>query len=107
MPLEQAVAYALEPVPEPLSEPDHQAPQPAAAPVHPTAAPANTYPAGLTAREVEVLRLVAEGLTNEQVAARLVISPRTVEKHLESIYGKLQVTSRAAATRFAVEHQLL
>jgi DNA-binding NarL/FixJ family response regulator len=60
----------------------------------------------LTAREVEVLRLIAQGLTNDQVAETLIISPRTVEKHLESIYGKLQVTSRSAATRFAVAHQL-
>ena len=49
---------------------------------------------------------MAQGLTNEQVAERLIISPRTLEKHLESIYGKLGVSSRAAATRFAVEHQL-
>jgi DNA-binding CsgD family transcriptional regulator len=64
------------------------------------------YPAGLTAREVEVLRLVAQGLTNEQVAEKLVISPRTVDTHLTSIYGKLGVSSRSAATRFAIEHQL-
>ena len=107
MTLEQAVAYALAPEPEPLVQPAHQVPQPAATPAHRAAVPAKSYPAGLTAREVEVLRLVAQGLTNEQVAERLIISPRTVEKHLESIYGKLQVTSRAAATRFAIEHQLL
>jgi predicted ATPase/DNA-binding CsgD family transcriptional regulator len=65
------------------------------------------YPAGLTAREVEVLRLVAQGLTNEQLAERLVISYRTVTTHLTSIYTKLGVTSRAAATRFAIEHHLV
>lgn len=65
------------------------------------------YPAGLTAREVEVLRLVAEGLTDGQVAEQLVLSPRTVSTHLSSIYGKLQVNSRSAATRFAVEHGLV
>jgi DNA-binding CsgD family transcriptional regulator len=59
---------------------------------------------GLTARELEVLRLVARGLTDAQVAEELVISPRTVSKHLQSIYGKLQVNSRSAATRFALEH---
>jgi DNA-binding CsgD family transcriptional regulator len=63
--------------------------------------------AGLTAREVEVLRLVALGLTDAQVAEQLVISPRTVTSHLSSIYNKLGVTSRAAATRFAVDHQLV
>jgi ATP/maltotriose-dependent transcriptional regulator MalT len=63
--------------------------------------------AGLTAREVEVLRLVAEGLTDAQVAERLVLSRRTVHAHLGSIYGKLGVNSRSAATRFAVEHGLL
>jgi len=66
-----------------------------------------TYPNGLTAREVEVLRLVAQGLTDAQVAEQLVISPRTVNTHLKSIYGKIGVSSRSAATRYAIEHQLL
>ena len=72
-----------------------------------TGKPSPTYPAGLTAREVEVLRLVAQGLTNDQVAEQLVISHRTVNTHLTSIYNKLGITSRAVATRFAVEHQLV
>lgn len=62
---------------------------------------------GLTAREVEVLRWVARGLTDAQVAAQLVISPRTVTSHLSSIYNKLGVSSRSAATRFAMNHQLV
>ena len=66
-----------------------------------------TYPAGLTTREVEILRLVAQGLTDIQIADRLVISRRTVNTHLTSIYSKLGVESRATATRFAVEHQLV
>ncbi len=66
-----------------------------------------TYPAGLTAREVEILRLVAQGLTDAQVAETLVISPRTVNWHLTTIYSKLQVSSRAAATRFAIEQRLV
>jgi len=70
------------------------------------AAPAPAYPAGLTAREVEVLRLVAEGLPNSAVAARLFLAPRTVNSHLTSIYTKLGVDNRAAATRFALEHDL-
>jgi DNA-binding CsgD family transcriptional regulator len=67
-----------------------------------TAAPA--YPAGLTAREVEVLRLVAQGLTDAEVAEQLFLARRTINTHLTSIYTKLNVSSRAAATRFAMEH---
>ena len=63
--------------------------------------------AGLTAREVEVLRLVADGLTDTQVAEQLVISPRTVNWHLNVIYSKLGVSSRSAATRFALEQKLV
>jgi DNA-binding NarL/FixJ family response regulator len=55
---------------------------------------------------VEVLRLVAAGLPDAQVAARLLLSPYTVKAHLRAIYGKLGVPSRAAATRVAVEHGL-
>jgi DNA-binding CsgD family transcriptional regulator len=69
-------------------------------------APPPANPAGLTTREVEVLRLVAQGLTDAQVAEQLVISPRTVNTHLKSIYGKIGVSSRSAATRYAIEHQL-
>jgi predicted ATPase/class 3 adenylate cyclase/DNA-binding CsgD family transcriptional regulator len=73
----------------------------------PTPASPPSYPDGLTAREVEVLRVVAQGLTNEQVAERLVISPRTVDTHLTSIYSKIGVSSRVAATRYAIEHHLV
>lgn len=59
---------------------------------------------GLTARELDVLRLVAGGLTDAQVAERLVVSLRTVHAHLRSIYRKLNVRSRSAATRHAIEH---
>ncbi|GAB4445440.1 MAG: hypothetical protein OHK0015_47730 [Chloroflexi bacterium OHK40] len=65
-----------------------------------------SYPGGLTAREVEVLRLVARGLTDAQVADELVLSRRTVSTHLTSIYSKLGISSRSAATRFALEHGL-
>jgi ATP/maltotriose-dependent transcriptional regulator MalT len=64
-------------------------------------------PARLTGRELEVLRLVAQGLTNEQMAEDLVISPRTVESHLTSIYSKIGVSSRSAATRYAMQHHLV
>lgn len=68
---------------------------------------AQAYPAGLSAREVEVLRLVAEGLSNAEVAARLSLSPRTIGQHLRSIYNKLGVGSRTAAARFAVERRIV
>ena len=64
------------------------------------------HPAMLTPREIEVLGLVAVGMTNAQVAKELFVSPRTVETHLTSIYHKLGVSSRAAATRLALEHGL-
>jgi DNA-binding CsgD family transcriptional regulator len=67
----------------------------------------STATTDLSPRELEVLRLVAEGLTNAQVAERLFLSPRTVNAHLSSIYHKLGVGSRSAATRFAVEHGLV
>jgi len=63
-------------------------------------------PAGLTAREVDVLRLVAAGRTNREIAAELVISEHTVGRHVQNIFTKLGVSSRAAATAFAVEHHL-
>ena len=66
-----------------------------------------SYPDGLTAREVEVLRFIAKGLTDAQIAEQLVISPRTVNTHLTSIYGKIQVTSRSAATRYAIDHHVV
>jgi DNA-binding NarL/FixJ family response regulator len=62
---------------------------------------------GLTAREREVLTLVAAGRTNKAIAAELVLSERTVERHVSNIFAKLNVSSRAAATAFAYEHKLL
>jgi len=69
--------------------------------------PTSAHPAGLTRREVEVLRLVAAGLSNAELAGRLHVSVNTVESHLRSIYGKIGVTRRSAATRFALEHNLV
>lgn len=66
-----------------------------------------SVPAGLTAREVEVLRCLAQGWTDSQIAEHLVISPRTVNRHTTSLYSKLGVCSRAAATRSAMEYHLL
>ncbi len=86
---------AIVPMPDPTEQPS---PDPAKS--------ADTYPDNLTGREVEVLRLLAQGLTDAQIADQLVISPRTVNTHLTSIYGKIQVSSRSAATRYAIENQL-
>jgi HD-GYP domain-containing protein (c-di-GMP phosphodiesterase class II) len=64
-------------------------------------------PAGLTPREVEVLRLLAQGQSNKEIAARLVISPKTAGNHIEHIYSKIDASSRATASLFAVQHGLL
>ncbi len=91
--LEQAIVEA-----EPLLT------EPVAAPI---ASALARDPNALTARELDVLRLVAAGLTDAQIAERLVISRRTVSTHLTAIYSKLGVNSRAAATRHALDHQLI
>ena len=66
-----------------------------------------TGPGGLTAREAEVLALVAEGLTNRQIAERLVLSQNTVIRHVANIFAKLEVNSRAAAVAVAAERGLV
>jgi HD-GYP domain-containing protein (c-di-GMP phosphodiesterase class II) len=64
-------------------------------------------PGGLTPREVEVLKLLALGLSNKEIAERLVISPKTAGSHVEHIYAKIDASSRAVASLFAVQHGLL
>jgi HD-GYP domain-containing protein (c-di-GMP phosphodiesterase class II) len=64
-------------------------------------------PAGLTAREVDVLRLVARGLSSKEIATELVISPKTARNHIEHIYVKIDATSRVGASLFAIKHGLL
>jgi predicted ATPase/DNA-binding CsgD family transcriptional regulator len=86
---EWAIEYALE----------REAPEPAAT--------SQTPAAGLSAREVDVLRLVAAGLTNAEVAEKLFLSSRTVEWYLSAIYRKLGLHSRTEAVRFAAEYDLL
>jgi DNA-binding NarL/FixJ family response regulator len=66
-----------------------------------------TSPGGLTAREVEVLRLVARGSTNREIASALTISQHTVARHLNNIFAKLDVSSRVAATAYAFTHGLV
>jgi DNA-binding CsgD family transcriptional regulator/tetratricopeptide (TPR) repeat protein len=111
MSLEEAVAYALEPMPEPVDAFPSNSTSERTTEAVPASSGGEPYLQRLTEqlskREVEVLRLVAEGLTAPQVAERLYLSVRTVENHLRSIYGKLNVSTRAAATRIAVEHGLL
>jgi predicted ATPase/DNA-binding CsgD family transcriptional regulator len=91
---EQALASSVEPIPA-ASAPAVKPPPPA------------IYPHVLTEREVEVLRLVAKGLTDAQVAGQLVSSKHTASNHVKSILSKLGVTTRTAATRFAFEHHLV
>ncbi|HVQ27500.1 MAG TPA: response regulator transcription factor, partial [Planctomycetota bacterium] len=62
---------------------------------------------GLSRRELEVLRLVATGKTNRAIAAELFISERTVERHVSNLFVKLDLSSRAAATAYAYQHQLV
>jgi len=105
MSLETAVAYALANTPVVAVLPgDLSVGDASAASI---SSPTPAYPAGLTRREVEVLRLVAAGLSNAELADRLHVSVNTVESHLRAIYGKLGVTRRSAATRFAMEHNLV
>jgi DNA-binding NarL/FixJ family response regulator len=95
MSMEAAFEYAL-------SEEEPSTITPSAAPTEQPSTPVPEHPAGLTPREVEVL-----GLINPQVAQELFLSPRTVQRHLNSVYRKLGVSSRTAATRLALEHDLL
>jgi DNA-binding NarL/FixJ family response regulator len=70
-------------------------------------APEQKWPAGLTRREVDVLRLAAQGLTRAQIGTRLKITENTVRHHLEHIYDKIGASSRVTATLFAIESGLL
>jgi HD-GYP domain-containing protein (c-di-GMP phosphodiesterase class II) len=65
------------------------------------------WPCGLTDREVEVLRLVARGCSTRDIARQLVISPKTADHHVQHVYAKIGVSTRASATMFALEHDLL
>jgi HD-GYP domain-containing protein (c-di-GMP phosphodiesterase class II) len=66
-----------------------------------------SLPAGLTSREVEVLRLLARGLSTQEIAAELTISPATARHHVEHIYAKIGVSNRARASLFALRHGLM
>jgi predicted ATPase/DNA-binding CsgD family transcriptional regulator len=104
MTLEEAIAEALGEDEGAADSPaEVTQPAPEATPL----APKHEHPNDLTPREVEVLRLVASGRSNPQIAQQLKVSARTVEAHLRSIFSKLEVTSRTAAARFALEHALV
>ncbi len=90
--MSEQTSMSIPPAPAPPAKPAGEQPS------------TSTYPDDLTTREVEVLRLMARGWSNAQIAEQLVISPRTVNSHLTTIYRKIQVTSRSAATRYALEH---
>jgi len=64
-------------------------------------------PGGLTRREVDVLRLAAKGLTTREIAGRLYISPKTADHHIQHIYGKINVSTRAAAALWAMQHTVV
>jgi DNA-binding NarL/FixJ family response regulator len=96
MSLDEAAAEALA-----VEVPAAESPQPRA----PAAATMAT-PAGLTPREVEVLRLIAAGRTSKEIAAELVVSVPTVERHITHIYGKIGARGRAEATAYAMRHGL-
>ncbi len=98
MSLEQVLAN-WEAMPSPRPVPT-TSPSPVAAFAHP-------FHAGLTPREMDVLCLLAQGLTSTQIAERLVIGVVTVNFHVRSVYSKLGVSSRSAATRYAIEHHLV
>ena len=73
----------------------------------PAALPRRAWPAGLSEREVDVLRLLCRGLSKRAAAAALVVAPATVDHHVRHIYGKIGVSTRAGAAVFALEHGLL
>jgi ATP/maltotriose-dependent transcriptional regulator MalT len=80
---------------------------PDAARVAASSTPVTARPHGLSARELEVLRLVAAGRSNREIAGQLVISEHTVARHVQNIFAKLDVSSRTAAASFAFEHELV
>ena len=93
----QHILTSLEPLPKPALTTPSSA----------TVVSLPPLPAGLTPREMEVLQLLAQGMTSTQIAEQLTVSVLTVNTHVRSIYSKLGVTSRSAATRWAMEHHLL
>jgi DNA-binding CsgD family transcriptional regulator len=90
-----------------IHAPDLAGPTIPASVVAPAKSASISLPDGLTARELEVLQLIAQGLTSAQMAERLILSPLTVNSHVRSIYNKLGVTSRSGATSYAIKQGLV
>ena len=99
MGLGEAIGYAV-------SAKESSATTPSSTRSHSSPSSEPEHPAGLTSREIEVLGLVSSGMSSPRIAKELYLSPRTVETHITSIYHKIGVSSRSAATRFALEHNL-
>jgi DNA-binding NarL/FixJ family response regulator len=102
--LEEATAYALDPINEPLTA--HDRPR---ATEENTIEGHQTYPNDLTTREAEVLRLIAAGKSNQEIACEPVLSLRTVERHISNFYEKIVAHGKAArvfASTFATKHGL-
>ena len=97
MTLEEAVAHALEEPATPRVEEDAHQPPATGAEVHP-----GLYPDGLTAREAEVLGLLAAGKTNKRIATELFLSVSTVQRHVANVYAKIGAHGRAEATAYAL-----
>ncbi|MFL5731821.1 MAG: tetratricopeptide repeat protein [Chloroflexia bacterium] len=103
MSLDEAIAFASDDLPRsPVANPREALPE-----LLKVAVPSSANPAGLTPRELEVLRCLALGLTDIQAARQLSMSPRTFQAHVRSIFGKLGVTTRGAAARFGTDHGLV
>lgn len=100
-------AFSALSFPSPTNESDTPATLPPDAPQsHTAASTARILPNNLTPREADVLRLIAAGLSNAAIADSLVLSIQTVKTYLKTIYSKIGVSSRSAATRYALEHGL-
>jgi DNA-binding NarL/FixJ family response regulator len=104
--LAQHIQRLVEAIVEFVAQPAEPA-EPELAPVMAAAAPGAGGGATLTVREIEVLALLVNGLSNREMADQLVLSPRTVERHLENVYRKTGARNRAEATAYAFKNGLL
>ena len=107
MTLEEAFAYALEEPATPQQEEEAQLPAARIASVGADKTRPETSPEGLTARETEVLGLLASGKTNKEIAQELVLSVSTVQRHVANIYAKIGARGRAEATAYALSRGII
>ncbi len=99
---EEAIAHALEEPPTPQEEEEGVHPPTTGAAYAEAKAAPEPYPEGLTAREAEVLGLLAGGRTNKEIASALVLSVSTVQRHVANVYAKIGAHGRAEATAYAL-----